>query len=284
MCLVAFAINASSRWPLVIASNRDESFNRPTLPLQRWTSPSGETVFSGRDVRGGGTWLGVNKAGRAAFLTNVREGPASGIPAPRSRGELVMRWLESNVNAAEFRSQISPDEYGGFNLVVGDWKASAWTWLGNRPGPGAADGVVWVFRDLASGIYGLSNAALDTPWPKTVALKTALGNALEEALDQQSAAGLETALWRALASRREASEKSLPSTGVPLQMEKALSSAFVYAPERAYGTRCSTLLIGEHRRAAEPSLALQIQEQTFPPGQLPAAGHHITRQTLDWPA
>ncbi len=280
MCLVAFSINASTRWPLVIAANRDESFNRPTLPLQRWTSPSGQTVISGRDVRGGGTWLGVNKAGRAAFLTNVREGPASSITAPRSRGELVMRWLESDINEAEFRSQVCPDEYGGFNLVVGDWKAKAWTWLGNRPSPGTAGRADWVFRDLASGIYGLSNALLDTPWPKTVALKTALGGALEE----QSEAELEKTLWRALASRREAGEKSLPSTGVPLEMEKALSSAFVYAPERAYGTRCSTLLIGEHHEAAEPSLTLQIQEQTFQPGQMPSGGHHIARQALDWPA
>ena len=67
-------------------------------------------------------------------------------------------------------------------------------------------------------------------------------------------------------------------------MEKALSSAFVYAPERAYGTRCSTLLIGERRGAVEPSLMLQIQEQTFQPGEFADAGGQVTRQTLTWPA
>lgn len=282
MCLVAFAIQASGRWPLVIAANRDEAFDRPTQPLQRWTSPSGETVVSGRDLRGGGTWMGINKTGRAAFLTNVREGAASSPPAPRSRGELVMRWLEGDFNAADFRRQIRPDEYAAFNLVVGDWTTHAWTWLGNRPAPGASDKNGWAFGELAPGIYGLSNASLDTPWPKTIALRTALNDALQA---EHSAAGLKTTLWRALANRREADEKSLPSTGVSLEMEKALSSAFVYAPQRAYGTRCSTLLIAEHNDSSGGAhLNLQIEEKTFQPGHLPEAGSSVTRQTLDWPA
>lgn len=280
MCLVAFAINASARWPLLIAANRDEAFDRPTLPLQRWESPSGETVFSGRDLRGGGTWMGVSKVGRAAFLTNVREGPASGTPAPRSRGELVMRWLESNATSAEFRHQISPEDYAGFNLVVGDWKTQAWTWLGNRPASDARDAEGWGYLNLGPGVYGVSNAALDTPWPKTTALKAALTNALQSG---RSPEDLETALWQALASRREAEEKSLPSTGVSLQMEKALSSAFVYAPERAYGTRCSTLLVAQRDMTGKP-LKLQMLEQTFEPGELPETSGRVIRQTLDWPA
>lgn len=281
MCLVAFAIHASERWPLVIAANRDEAFDRPTLPLQRWTGPSGETIFSGRDLRGGGTWMGVSQAGRAAFLTNVREGLASAIPAPKSRGDLVMRWLESDIPAAEFRRFINPVHYGGFNLVVGDWKTQAWTWLGNRPASGSGDKTGWAFRDLAPGIYGLSNAALDTPWPKTMALRAALADALQAG---QSANGLESILWQALASRKEAEEGSLPDTGVPLQMEKALSSAFVYAPERAYGTRCSTLLIGEQNDTPQALLNLQIQEQTFQPSRIPEDSSRIMRQNLRWPA
>ena len=73
MCLVAFAINASARWPLVIASNRDEYFNRPTLPLTQWQTESGQTIISGRDLRAGGTWIGTTPNGRIALLTNVRQ-------------------------------------------------------------------------------------------------------------------------------------------------------------------------------------------------------------------
>ena len=73
MCLIAFAIGAHARWPLLIAANRDEQFERPTLPLQRWRSPSGATLISGRDERAGGTWLGLSTRGRVAMLTNVRE-------------------------------------------------------------------------------------------------------------------------------------------------------------------------------------------------------------------
>ena len=100
MCLIAFALHASSRWPLVIAANRDEFLDRPTVPLARWKTPSGQAVVSGRDLRAGGAWFGITPGGRIAFLTNVREGDS--LVAPRSRGELVTRWLASQVDAATF--------------------------------------------------------------------------------------------------------------------------------------------------------------------------------------
>ncbi|MCY1167224.1 MAG: NRDE family protein [Pseudomonadota bacterium] len=251
MCLVAFAINASERWPLVIASNRDEFFDRPTLPLARWQSESGHTIISGRDERAGGTWLGMTPGGRIALLTNVRERPAlSQPPAPRSRGGLVMRWLENDMDAGQFMAHTDSTAYAGFNLVVGDWSTDSWTWLSNRSfnsGPGGAAGnrpqrSGWHSRALAPGVYGLSNAALDTPWPKTLALKAALTDALAGATSQEAGA-MDTPLWTALASRHRADPGNLPDTGLPVAMEQALSSAFVDSPERAYGTRCSTLLV-----------------------------------------
>ncbi|MBI2725159.1 MAG: NRDE family protein [Polaromonas sp.] len=294
MCLVAFAINASARWPLVIASNRDESFERPTLPLQRWESPSGQAIISGRDMHAGGAWMGATPEGRAAFLTNVREHPLARHPAPRSRGELVTRWLDGGQTAMDFMGAVDPAEYGGFNLVVCDWREKAWTWLGNRPQDNNHNGssrASWVYRHLTDGIYGLSNAALDTPWPKTLALKAALDNALGDAESEESSARLENQLWQALASRQQAVPGSLPGTGVPVAWEKALSSAFVYAPERAYGTRCSTLLIAERDAGTskgKEGMSLKIQEKTFPPGYEPNLHDQakisvsITSQTLSW--
>ncbi|RZJ20697.1 MAG: NRDE family protein [Haliea sp.] len=231
MCLIAFAIGASERWPLVVAANRDEFLDRPTLPLAHWTGEAGTEIISGRDVRAGGTWMGLSPAGRIAMLTNVR-GPDS-LTGEKSRGELVTRWLESSADAAAFMAGIDGPAYGGFNLVLGDVNNGAWHWLSNQPGPGLES------RALQPGVYGLSNGALDTPWPKTLGLKKALHSALSAASDQT----LEQELMAALRDRRRAGREDLPSTGVPLALEEALSSAFVDFPEHGYGTRCSTVLV-----------------------------------------
>ncbi|MBA3593647.1 MAG: NRDE family protein [Pseudomonadota bacterium] len=230
MCLIAFAIGASARWPLVIAANRDEFLDRPTLPLARWHGDGGNEIISGRDLRAGGTWMGLTAGGRIAMLTNVR-GPAS-LTGDKSRGELVTRWLDRTVDAASFMAGIKAQAYGGFNLVLGDFKTGAWHWLSNKPGPGLES------RALKPGVYGLSNGALDTPWPKTLGLKKALYSAL--ATSDEDA--LTAELMRALKDRRRADREDLPNTGVPLALEEALSSAFVDFPEHGYGTRCSTVL------------------------------------------
>lgn len=267
MCLIAFAIGASARWPLVIAANRDEFLDRPTLPLARWTSDAGTEFFSGRDIRAGGTWMGLTAAGRIAMLTNVR-GPAS-LTGDKSRGELVTHWLGSDVDAAAFMAQIDAQAYGGFNLVVGDFHGGAWHWLSNKPGPGLES------RVLSPGIYGLSNGALDTPWPKTLGLKKALHSALA-ASDE---AALEAELMAALRDRRRAGREDLPSTGVPLALEEALSSAFVDFPEHGYGTRCSTVLVAS---AAGEDWNLALQEVTHAYGADDTPGTQNIR--LRWPA
>ena len=249
MCLAAFAINASARWPLVIASNRDEFFDRPTLPLARWQNGAGHTLISGRDMRAGGTWLGMTPGGRMALLTNVRE-----LEAPlraRSRGELVMRWLDGRMDAGQLMVQTDSAAYGGFNLVLGDLQTGAWTWVSNRPASSGLHSQV-----MGAGIYGLSNAALDSPWPKTLALKTAM----QEALTSES----EAPLWAALANRSRAGTGQLPATGLPLGLETALSSAYVDSPERGYGTRCSTLLVARMaaHKSGQPCWSISMTEKT----------------------
>jgi uncharacterized protein with NRDE domain len=247
MCLIAFAIGASKRWPLLVAANRDEFLDRPTLPLARWTSDAGTEIFSGRDMRAGGTWMGLTAGGRIAMLTNVR-GPAS-LTGEKSRGELVTRWLDGGADAAGFMAGIAAEAYGGFNLVLGDFSSNAWHWLSNKPGPGLESHV------LQAGVYGLSNGALDTPWPKTLGLK----KALHSALSASDEVALEAELIAALRDRRRAGREDLPSTGVPLALEEALSSAFVDFPEHGYGTRCSTVLVAS---AASEGWDIALQEVT----------------------
>ena len=255
MCLIAFAINASERWPLVIASNRDEFVARPTVPLARWASPAGQPIISGRDLQAGGTWLGLTPGGRVAFLTNVRE--ARPPVAARSRGELVTRWLEDGGDAARFVAALEAggDAYAGFNLVLGDFQRQAWTWVTNRHGAGSR----WHAEALAAGIYGLSNAQLDTPWPKTTQLKRVLTQALATPDELQSQ------LWTALADPRRAAAGQVPVTGVAPAFEAALSSAFVEFPEHGYGTRSSTLLLASPQTApgGASGWEVQVDEKTY---------------------
>ncbi|MGC1173106.1 NRDE family protein [Polaromonas sp.] len=258
MCLISFAIGASERWPLVIAANRDEFLDRPTLPLARWRTEAGTEVISGRDLRAGGTWMGLTPGGRLAMLTNVREVPR--VIGERSRGELVMRWLDSGMDASQFVAGTDPTAYGTFNLVLGDFQPSSrpsrpyWHWLSNQPG------LDWQARELGPGLYGLSNGALDTPWPKTVALKQALQNALASSSEEE----LQASLWSALQDRQRASDPHLPRTGVPLPLERALSSVFVDFPEHGYGTRSSTVLVARAGEGAGPGLSwdLFVEETT----------------------
>ncbi|UUZ68262.1 NRDE family protein [Polaromonas sp. P2-4] len=257
MCLIAFAINASAQWPLIIASNRDEFLNRPALPLARWQTASGQDIISGRDLRGGGTWMGITPGGRVAFLTNVRE--AQTQITPLSRGELVTRWLEETCDAGNFLAALEKDTaaYGGFNLVLGDFQRNAWTWLTNKSADHPSG---WHAQALEAGVYGLSNAGLDTPWPKT----TELTRVLAANLEAPKPDALRASLWAALANRQRAPLERLPATGVPLALEEALSSAFVDIPEHAYGTRCSTLLLAsaQEGHAAAGRWDVRVEERT----------------------
>lgn len=236
MCLIAFAVDTDPARPLLLAANRDEFFERPTEPLHRWALSDGTGVVAGRDLRDGGTWLGVSEDGRVAMLTNVRS-PNPG-PGRRSRGELTTRWLQASGHFEGLLDSIDPDDYGGFNLVVGDLNGGFWAWVSNRhpdqPHAEQADGLH--HQRLSPGVYGLSNAALDTPWPKTLRLKLALDQALA------TGAGAQEPLVAALADRHTRPPAELPATGVPADLERALSSPFVDMAERGYGTRSSLVL------------------------------------------
>ena len=277
MCLIAFAIGASDQWPVVIAANRDEFLDRPALPLSSWQTKAGQTMISGRDLLAGGTWFGTTPGGRIAMLTNVRElNPAA---SGKSRGELVTRWLAGNMSVQTFMEQTDSAAYGGFNLVLGKLATHGgmprqnWSWLSNRridQSDGLADASRlagddgWQMQPLLSGIYGLSNGGLDTPWPKTLALKQALEGALPAGDEEALAAPL----WQALKSQAKCGVESLPATGLPQELELALSSAFINEPSRGpagYGTRCSTLLIA---RPTKPGgWLVSVEERSYQTGQ-----------------
>ena len=219
-------------------------------------------MVAGRDLRDGGTWLGVSEAGRVAMLTNVRS--ANPGPGRRSRGELTTRWLQASTGWDDLLAGIDPADYGGFNLVVGDLRDDFWAWIGNRhpEQPHLDRSSALHYRRLSPGVYGLSNAVLDTPWPKTLRLKQALSSVLASDGDTQ------TSLATALADSETRAPSALPSTGVPAEIERALSSPFVDMAERGYGTR-SSLVVGVTRQG--PNWRADLSEWTHTPA---AQGPH----------
>jgi uncharacterized protein with NRDE domain len=244
MCLIFFAHRAHAGYPLVFAANRDEFHERPTAPADFWADAP--QVLAGRDLRAGGTWMGVTRDGRWAALTNVRD-PGAERPTGPSRGYLVSDYLRSEVSAAAYLDEVAArmHEYSGFNLLVGD--AEGVYYVGNRGGEP---------RVLPPGLYGLSNHLLDTPWPKVVRGKEALRVALERPTD-----ALSETLFEILARADPAPDPELPDTGVGREWERVLSSLFIVSPE--YGTRASTVLLVDAAGSAS------FVERSFRPGPVP---------------
>lgn len=254
MCLVTLALGQSRRYPLVIAANRDESLDRPAAALD-WWSPwnDGPRVLSGRDLKAGGTWMGLNAGGRLALVTNVRQ-PFTPEPGTPSRGQIPLAWLRGDLPAERFWPRTALCGYAPFNLLAADFPAQDVFWTSNmHPHP----------QRLEAGVYGLSNAALDTPWPKVIRLKQRVADAVRQDLALQV---LVEALFDALADPTPAADVDLPYTGVPQATERMLSPAFIRSPDGRYGTRCSTLLISETGPAG--TVTHMIERQHQPAGQI----------------
>jgi uncharacterized protein with NRDE domain len=220
MCLIVFAWRPGHPQPLIVAANRDEFYARPSLPLAHWEDRPG--LYAGRDLKAGGTWLGIGREGRFAALTNIRNPQlAQGGP---SRGELVADFLHGQQTPEDYLHSLSKQagEYAGFNLLLGNAQQ---LWHFNQQ-QGEA-------RPLAEGLYGLSNADLDTPWPKLQRAKAALSDCLADTHTD--------VLLNLLSDHRAADDHELPDTGVGLPLERLLSSMFIASP--SYGTRASTALI-----------------------------------------
>ncbi|MGI3129588.1 NRDE family protein [Halopseudomonas pachastrellae] len=221
MCLIAFAWQMSKHHRLTLIGNRDEFHRRPTRPLDWWDDQEQPELLAGRDLEAGGTWLGATRDGRFAAVTNIRAPGAA--KAPRSRGQLPLDFLQGNQTPAAFMQQLAAQlhDYAGFNLIIGDVSE---LWFLN-----SSDGQP---RALEPGVYGLSNADLDSPWPKTRTLREALAAAPDADSEQ---------LLTLLADSRSYADDQLPATGISLEWERMLAPAFITG-NREYGTRASSLL------------------------------------------
>jgi uncharacterized protein with NRDE domain len=222
MCLILFAYQVHPVYPLIVAANRDEFFNRPTAPAHCWEDDP--EIIAGRDLEKMGTWMGVTTFGRLSALTNYRN-PRESVEGKRSRGELVTGALKTD-NLQGFMELLEQNKeaYPGYNLLAGD--VNELYYYSNR-----GDGL----HKLAPGIYGMSNHLLNTDWPKVKKGKESLAKIIGS--NQEN---LVEKLFEILFDEERYPDEALPKTGVPLEMERMLSSLFIKSPD--YGTRSSTVL------------------------------------------
>lgn len=223
MCTIIFAYDCHPKYQLVVAANRDEFYKRPTQAAAFW--PEHEDLLAGKDLKEGGTWMGITTNGRFATLTNYRD-PAAFNPAAQSRGHLVYNYLVDEAHPLAYIEAIvsQADLLNGFNLLLGD-QESLYCYS-NRDHS---------IRKVGRGVHGLSNSLLDDPWPKVAKGKKRLERILaDDEINRED-------LFAMMADREEVPDEMLPQTGVSLEMERVLAPAFVMSP--GYGTRTTTVLL-----------------------------------------
>ena len=230
MCLIVFAWHVVPGVPVIAVANRDEFYDRPATPAAPW--PEHPHVIAGRDLQGGGSWMGVTTTGpngpKFAALTNIR-GPAERRENAPSRGDLVAGFLTGELSAADYLDGVIArgDVYNGYNLILGD--RDTLYWYSNRGGDDPRNG-----QPLEPGrIYGISNGLLDAPWPKVLRTKAQFASLL-------CLGAPEEAYFEMLSDTTRAPDMRLPETGVPLELERLLSAVKIESPN--YGTRSSTVV------------------------------------------
>ncbi|MEW4369817.1 NRDE family protein [Paenibacillus kandeliae] len=232
MCLILFAYRVHPRYPLIMATNRDEFYERPSAQAHRWEDMP--YIIAGRDLLKRGTWIGVSKVGQFAALTNYRN-PLEQAEGKRSRGELITNFLKEQQSPAEYMQQMVEEryQYPGYNLLVGD-----------RQNLYYYSNVGKEMMPLESGIYGISNHLLDTDWPKVRLGKQGLEQTVHQLDTQQiNEQQLADQLFALLQVTDRPEDEELPHTGISLERERLLSSIFIHSQELAYGTRSSTVLL-----------------------------------------
>ncbi len=237
MCLIFLSFNQHPDYPLIIAANRDEFYDRPASSLGLW--PEYPNILAGKDLTGGGTWLGVTKSGYFAMLTNYRDMANIKANAP-TRGKLVLDYLAGEFDASNYLQALdaSSSLYNGYNIILGTLN-DPWYYSNQNHE---------IFR-LGTGLYGLSNALLDTKWPKVEIGKEKYRQIIEkEQLDFE-------AIFYFMYDKTLAADEKLPDTGIGYEKEKLLSSMFIELP--GYGTRNTTLLIKDKANN------VQIIERTY---------------------
>ncbi|GAB4517041.1 MAG: NRDE family protein [Haliangiales bacterium] len=229
MCTLVTAHGVLDSFPLIIAANRDERYDRPSARAQFW--PDASHVLAGRDLKAGGTWLGITRSGRWAAVTNVYE-KAHDASRPRSRGDLVSDFLLGDKAPQPYLEAIRADgdQYRAFNVIVGDGP-EVW-YLSNYND---------ALQPLSPGIHGVSNHLLNTPWPKLERAKRGVRAACDTYRRPGDEPALLDALHELLSDPTEATDAELQAPDLPRARQRPLSALFVRDGD--YGTCSSTAIV-----------------------------------------
>lgn len=247
MCLIIFNWEPDSIRPLTLAANRDEFHMRASLDAHFWEDHP--QVFAGRDLEKNGTWLGTaknkhNTSFRLAALTNFRS--LDNKQYMHSRGEITQNFLSSHESALAYAQGISFDQYAGFNALFFDGTSLVYAHHEPSINPD-------IFT-LEKGIYGLSNAKLNSPWPKVENSLKAFQTLANNAPHKESVEHL----LKFLRDNSHAEDSSLPDTGVGIELERMLSPAFIISP--SYGTRTASVVIVDQQ---EDEQSVYFHERQF---------------------
>lgn len=248
MCLILLAWQCHPRLPLLVAANRDEFHARPA---ERLRAEPGTGLVCGRDLQAGGTWLGLSRSGRFAVVTNFRDNrpPAE----PRSRGALIDHFLRTDEPPEALLSQLAAEgqQYRGFSLLAGTADA-LWSFSNRTETPPVR---------VPPGLHGLSNVALNEPWPKVTRGTAALATLVD-------AAAADDARWRERAFdllKDETQPEQVPDSDLPAEV--ARRNARIFIRNDTYGTRACTLV------AFRAGYEMEIFERSFGPGGVPGGTH-----------
>lgn len=236
MCLIFFAYRSHPKYKMILAGNRDEFTDRPAAKLSKW-----DGIYGGRDLKSGGTWLGITGSGKFCAITNIRSIYQN--PNAPSRGEIVTNFLKGDDSPDQYLIKLSKESeiYNGFNLILGD--SESCFHFNNKKGE---------INRLEPGIYGVSNADLNTPWPKLRNGRKEFEKAVQSELFK------EEDYYKLLSAREKPDVSELPDTGVGPEWERILSPIFIDSP--SYGTRCSSVVTMD-------DFSLNFYERTFDKGK-----------------
>ncbi|XP_068617149.1 transport and Golgi organization protein 2 homolog isoform X2 [Brachionichthys hirsutus] len=233
MCIIFFKFDprpaSKNAYRLILAANRDEFYHRPAKAADFWGANS--EILSGLDLecgKEGGSWLGINKWGKLAGITNYMEGQ----PNPELQGRDKDQDSYSYLKKASAEGLL----YNGFNLITAEFRAKQdiMCYYGNRGSPEPIH--------LKPGIYGLSNSFLDTPWKKLLQGKQHFTDIVND--QSLSRDGLVQELLNILSNEELNIPDPLLETqgeGYPKDVVQALSAVCVRSP--AYGTRTNTIIL-----------------------------------------
>lgn len=247
MCLAVLAYNTHPKYKLVLASNRDEFYDRASTGVHFWEDAP--HILAGMDLQDKGTWFGITTGGKLALITNVRD-PASMRNDRPSRGEIVKRYLMQDLSPEAYLEELLSlgKDFNGFNLIFGT--VGRLYYYSNHPEH---------WQEIRPGIHGLSNASLNSPWPKVECAREQM-----RGLTQKSEYLDDNSLFSLLFNDTSHPLEKLPDTGVGPGLEKMLSPVFIYSPN--YGTRSSIVLKVDYNNQAklsEKAFNRQVDGDTY---------------------